>query len=314
MYNGNLFWSKKKQSVIKIRAKILHAAHTWLTQQGYTEVHGPTLIPATEEWPNYFTVNYYGKKAYLSQSLQPYADVFTSSFKKIYTIAPVFRAEKHTSPRHLAEYWRIEVTAKNCDLNTIIEIQEKLTSNICHHLANEAKKELKLLGRKIQNIEKIEPPFPQISYDEAIELLEEEGTKIFWGENLTWEHERKLSLKFAKPFFIKNFPIGFQTFFYKSHSEKKGSTLTADLLAPEGYGELSSGGQFINKKNVLLKKMNEEEIENKSQQWYLSLKTFESAPKSGFMIGLERLISWICKLENIEEASAFPRSFDKIYP
>jgi asparaginyl-tRNA synthetase len=303
----------KTIAILKIRAKLLYAARYWLNQNDYVEVHGPTIIPAVGDWPGSFEVKYFDKKAYLTQGLQPYANAFVANLGKIYTIAPAFRAEKLTTKRHLTEYWRIEV-AQKCDLKTIIEVQEELVAHICHGLSKEATGELKHLKRSVEDLAKVQTPFPVLTYDKTIEILQEDGFDIQWGQQIEWDLENHLSNKYNQPFFITEFPIGIQTFFYKSHPKRQELTLSVDLLAPEGYGEISGGGQMIDQKEELLKKMAEEKIEPSDQQWYMNLAQYCSVPHSGFMMGLERLIQWICKLEHIKEASAFPRLPDSIYP
>ena len=299
---------------MKVRAKVLDATRKWFNGQGYTEVHGPTIIPAVGEWPSHFEVRYFDKKAYLTQGLQPYTDAFMANLGKIYTIAPAFRAEKVTTPRHLTEYWRIEVAAPGYNLDGIIGVQEELVTYICNSLSEEAMEELECLRGQVKVIVNVKPPFPRLTYDEIIEMLQRDGINIAWGENLSWEMENHLSLQFNQPFFITEFPISTQTFFYKSDAKRPELTLTADLFAPEGYGEIAGGGQMIDEKDVLLNKMAEERIEPEDQQWYMVLKRYNIAPYAGFVIGLERLIQWICKLEHIRDASAFPRLFDNIYP
>jgi asparaginyl-tRNA synthetase len=313
MFDGSYFRSEKNKAIMKIRAKLLDAARCWLNQHDYVEVHGPTIVPAVGDWPGSFEIKYFDKKAYLTQGLQPYADIFVASFGKIYTIAPSFRAEKLRTKRHLTEYWRIEV-AQQCDLYTIIGIQEELLVHICRNLSEEAREELKCLRRPVEDLTNVQSPFLRLTYDEVIDILQRDEFGISWGQKIDWESEKRLSLRFNRPFFITEFPIGIQTFFYKSHPKKPGITLSVDLLAPEGYGEIAGGGQMIDEKKVLLKKMTEEKIEPGDQRWYMSLRRYGAFPSSGFVIGLERLIQWICKLEYIGEASAFPRLPDNIYP
>jgi asparaginyl-tRNA synthetase len=305
--------SEKSTAILKIKAKVLDAARHWLNQHDYIEVHGPTIIPAVGDWPGSFEVKYFDKKAYLTQGLQPYANAFVANLGKIYTIAPAFRAERVRTNRHLTEYWRIEV-AQQCDMKTIIEVQEELVTHICHSLSKEATGELKRFKSSVEELAKVQTPFPRLTYDETIEILQEDGFDIQWGQQIEWDLESHLSHKYDQPFFITEFPIGIQTFFYKSHPKKPELTLSMDLLAPEGYGEIGGGGQMIDEKDVLLQKMAEEKIDPNDQQWYLSLMPDGSFPRSGFVIGLERLIRWTCKLNHIEEAIAFPRVYDNIYP
>jgi len=311
--NDNL-WGEGKRAAIKIRAKILDAARSWFKGHNYVEVQGPIIIPATGDWPNYFEVKYFNKKAYLTHGLQQYAEVLMANLGRIYTIAPVFRAEKVRTHRHLTEYWCIEAEIPYCDLNGLIKIQEQLVGYICRSLSKEAEEELDSIQRDVKELRRIQAPFPQLTYDDAIKMLQKEGFSIQWGANLDWEHEKHLSLRFSKPFFISEFPIGIETFFYQSNPQEPGLTLSVDLFAPEGYGEISTGGQPTIEKEELLRKMKEEKIKPNEQKWYMDLKEIGCVPYSGFAIGVERLTRWICKLESIEEASAFPRLMDNIYP
>lgn len=313
MIGGRNLRSEKLKAALKIRAQVLCAAREWFDQHGYVEVQGPTIIPAVGDWPGSFEVKYFDKKAYLTQGLQPYANAFVASLGKIYTIAPTFRAEKLRTRRHLTEYWRIEV-AQQCELDTIIGIQEELLAHICHGLSKEATKALKCFNRSVKDLAKVQTPFQRLTYDEAVDMLQKDGFNVLWGQKLDWELENHLSKKCDRPFFILKFPVGIETFFHKSDPKKPELTLSVDLLAPEGYGEIGGGGQMIDEKRVLLQKMAEEKIEQDDQKWYMNFMQFDSVPQSGFVMGLERLIQWICKLVYIKEASAFPRLSDSIYP
>jgi len=199
-------------------------------------------------------------------------------------------------------------------LDTIIGVQEQLVAPICHSLAKEAGEELEHLKLGVEDIEKVQTPFPRLTYDEAIDILQREGFSVSWGQRLDWELERHLSHRFSQPFFIVRFPVGIETFFHKPDPEKPELTLSADLLAPQGYGEIGSGAQRITEKKVLLQKMAEEKIDPADQRWYMGFMQYRAFPHSGFVIGLERLIQWMCKLVGIEEAIAFPRLYDRIYP
>jgi asparaginyl-tRNA synthetase len=311
MFDCRVF-TEKKMAILKVRAKILQATRRWFDQRGYLEIQGPVLIPAVGVWPSYFEVKYFGQKAFLAQGLQAYAEPFIEDLEKIYTIAPSFRAETAKTKRHLTEYWRIEV-AERCGLNELIKAQEELLTYVCRWLAKTTVEELKQIGNS-EDLMRITPPFPRLTYDRAVELLQKDGIDILWGQEIDWSMEKQLSMKFRHPFFVTEFPEGIQTLFYKSHPTKLGSTLTVDLLAPEGYGEVGSGGQAEDDKNVLEKKMTEEKIGARERRWYLGLRRLETAPGSGFVIGLERLIQWICKLEDIGETTAIPRKANSIYP
>lgn len=306
-------FGKKTLAVLKVRAKLLQVARCWLSQNDYIEVHGPTIIPAVGDWPGYFEVKYFDKKAYLTQGLQPYANAFVAGLGKIYSIASAFRAEKVVSKRHLTEFLRIEV-AQECDFKTIIEVQEDFVANICQGLSAEAVGTLKVFNRSVESLANVKKPFPRITYDEVVDTLQRNGFEIWWGQKLDWEMEKHLSLKFNQPFFITRFPISIETFFHKSDPENPELTLSVDLLAPEGFGEISSGLEMITEKEVILKKMAEENIDPLDQQWYMSFMRCDSVPYSVFAIGLERLIQWICKLAYIRDATAFPRIYDNYFP
>ena len=313
MLLSNGSWSKRKIAAIGIRAKILDAARSWFKRHEYIEVQGPIIIPAIGDWPNFFQVRYFDGKAYLTRGLQQYAEVLTANFGSIYTIAPVFSAEKIRTHRHLTEYWHIETEIPGCGLNDLIKIQEGLIGYICRRVSRVAENELENTPRDVKELERIQAPFPRLTYDDAIRMLQKDGFDIHWGTKLDWEHQKHLSLRFDQPFFISEFPIGIETFFYQSHPQKPELTLTVDLFAPEGYGEIATGGQPIVEKRELVGKMEEEEIPPDEQKWYMDLKPACSVLYSGFAIGVERLTQWICKLKHIKEASAFPRTIDNIY-
>ena len=308
------FWGEKKKAVMLVRAKILEAARKWFKEHGFIEVHGPIIIPALSEHSGSIEVKILDMKGYLAQGLQPYAEVLVSKLGKIYTIAPSFRAERAITNRHLIEYWRIEAEIPNCNLDKLMEVQERLVSYICHFLVKEAKEEFERLNRNIMDLKKIDVPFLRLTYDKVIKILQKDGFEIHWGTTLDWEHEKHLSLRLNKPFFISEFPVNIENFFFEFNPEKPEYSLTVDLLAPEGYGEISSGGQPAFKTEEMLRKMREERIDPSIQKWYIDLKNKGSIPYSGFSMGIERITQWICKLMHIKETVAFPRLIGKIYP
>jgi len=307
-------WSERKKATMKVRAKILDAARSWFKRRGFIEVQGPVIVPAMGEPLNSLEVGYFDRKAYLTQGLQAYAQVFMANLGRIYTIAPVFRAEKVRTDRHLTEYWCIEGEIPHCNLDGLTKLQEQLVSYICQCLSEAAKDELEAVQRDVKELRRVEAPFPRLTYDDAIGILQKDGFNIQWGSILDWEHEKHLSLRFDQPFFISEFPVGIETFFFRFNPERRELTMSVDLFAPEGYGEISTGGQPTVGKEELLRKMKEEKINSDEQRWYMDLKEISPFPYSGFAIGVERLTQWICKLEHIKEASAFPRLLDNIYP
>ena len=224
---------------------------------------------------------------------------------RVYTIAPAFRAERSSTKRHLSEFWRVECLVPALELEDIVKVMERLITSICRYLSKEASEELHILKRDLSGIN---TPFPRISYSKAIEVLQEEAIGIFRGQEIDAKREEHLSRKFDKPFFISHFPMGAQTFFFKSCPQRTELALVADLLAPEGYGEIATCGQMIDDFEELLRKLRAEGIDEKSYQWHLELKKIVQYSYSGFAIGIERLLMWMCGLKCIKETTMFPRS------
>jgi len=300
--------SKKMWCVLMLRAKLLKAAREWLDEHGYVEVQPPILTAAAcEGGATLFPVDYFGRKAYLTQSWQLYGEAFIASVGKCYTIAPSFRAEKSRTRRHLTEYWHLEVEIPFCGLEELLKVEEELVSHICHRLAEGAKEELVTLGRDPADLAKIVPPFPRLTYDEAVELLQSKGVQIEWGEDLTWTHEKTLSLQFDVPFFVTHFPKSAKAFYHKPDPTRPEVTLSADMLAPEGYGEIIGGGERIEDYKTLLARIEEEGLDPEDYKWYLDLRKYGAVQHAGFGLGVERMVMWVCKLEHIRDAIAFPR-------
>jgi len=307
--------SKKMQAMLKIRSKTLEAAREWFLKRGYIEFQSPILITAAcEGGSTLFELKYFDRKAYLTQSWQLYAEAGIYSVGKIFTIAPSFRAERSRTRRHLTEYWHIEVEEPWCDLGCIIKVIEGLVTHILHKLAKELPEELKMYGRDPKKLLKTKPPFKRITYDKAVEILKKEGVKIDWGEDLTWQQQKVLSFKFRGPFFITHFPKAAKAFYHKPDPKKPKVTLSVDLQAPEGHGELVGGGQRTHDLDALLKRIKEDGLREKDYQFYVDLRKYGSVPHAGFGLGLERLIMWICKLDHIRDAIPFPRTLTRIYP
>ena len=305
----------KMQTILRVRAKFLEAAREWFQKNGYTEFHSPTLITAAcEGGSTLFSVKYFEQEAYLSQSWQLYAEAAIASLGKIYTLAPSFRAEKSRTRRHLTEYWHLEAEAPWCDLDCVMKVQESLLEHVFKVLAEKASKELKALGRPPEELPRMMPPFQRIRYDEVVEILAKKGVQIKYGDDLGWLEEKKLTEEYSKPFFVTHFPKGIKAFYHKPDPENPEVTLSADLLAPEGYGEITGGGQRIHDLNELLKRMEEENLNPKDYGWYVDLRRYGSVPHSGFGLGVERVIAWMCKLEHIRDAIAFPRLINRVYP
>lgn len=307
--------SQKMQMIMRARAEMLDAARTWLKSSGYTEAQMPTLITAAcEGGSTLFEVKYFDEKAYLTQSWQLYAEAVISSLGRIYTVAPSFRAEKSKTRRHLTEYWHLEVEAPWTDLEGIMKVQEELLTAVCHRLSQTAEHELRTLGRDPEYLRSVGPPFPRLRYDKAIDILREEGLDVDWGVDFGYREERKLAIRFKEPFFVTHFPKGVKAFYHMPDPSKPEVTLSADLLAPEGYGEITGGGQRIHDLDQLLQRVKEEHLDPTAYKWYIDLRRYGTVPHSGFGMGVERTLSWLCKLRHIRDAIAFPRLINRIYP
>lgn len=307
--------SQKMQSILRIKSKLLEAACQWFKEHGYTQFQSPSLTgSACEGGSTMFPVKYFDKEVYLTQSWQLYAEAAIASLGKIFTLAPSFRAEKSRTRRHLTEFWHMEVEEPFCDLEKTMKMQEEFITHLCHTIAKEMGIELEKLGRDPKDLLKIKPPFPRITYTQAIEMLKKDGVKIEWGDDITWIIEKKLAVKFDVPFFVTHFPKGIKAFYHKPDPKDPKVTLSADMLAPEGYGEIIGGGQRIHDLDELLQRMKEEKIEKKDYQWYIDLRKYGSVPHSGFGLGIERIVMWICKLKHIRDAIAFPRLINRVYP
>jgi len=311
------FWlrSEKMQNIIKIRSKFLLAAREWFVKNGFTEIQVPVIVgAAVEGGSTLFEVKYFGKKAYLTQSWQLYAEAAIASIGKCFTVAPSFRAEKSRTRRHLTEYTHMEAEEPWCDLEGTMKTQEQLLTYICHYLAENAVEELKHFGRESKELLAINPPFKRITYDEGIKILQNKGVKVKWGDDIDWRHEKVLSMQFDKPFFFTHFPKGIKAFYHKPDPAKPEVTLSADMLAPEGYGEVTGSGQRIHDYEELVKRINEEKLNVDSYKWYVDLRRYGMPPHAGFGLGVERVIAWLLRLKHIRDAVLFPRLINRVYP
>ncbi len=307
--------NRRMQATLRVRATVLDAAREWFKLNGYTETQMPTIITAAcEGGSTLFEVKYFDTKAYLTQSWQLYAEAMIASLGKIYTIAPSFRAERSRTRRHLTEYWHLEAEAPWYDLHMLMKDEEELLTHICHSIAKSRPNELRLNKREPNDFSKVGPPFPRITYNEAVRILEKCGVQVKWGDDLGWEQEKVLTQQFSSPFFVTHFSKTAKAFYHKVDPSNPEVTLSADLLAPEGYGEITGGGQRIDDIEELMRRIREENLDPESYRWYVDLRRFGSVPHSGFGLGLERTVAWICKLKHIRDATAFPRLINRVYP
>ena len=314
--NRHLFIRDPKlQAMLRVRAHLIDALRRWLIDHGYLEVHVPILVnAAVEGGSTLFEVKYFDQKAYLTQSWQLYAEAMISSVGKIFTLAPSFRAEKSRTRRHLTEYWHLEVEEPWLDLDGLMALEEQLVSYACQHVRETMPEELKLIGRDPEELKTVEAPFPRIRYDEAVKLVQKTKPDFKWGEDMGWEEEKVVTESFDKPFFVSHFPKGVKAFYHMPDPNDPKVTLSTDLLAPEGFGEITGGGQRIHDLAQLLSRIKEDGLKAEDYKWYVELRRYGTVPHSGFGMGIERTLSWICKLEHIRDSIAFPRLINRVYP
>jgi len=307
--------SPRQNAILRIRAIIIKAIRDFLDQNGFILIDSPILTPAAcEGTTTLFETDYFGDKAFLAQSGQLYNEAAAMAFGRVYCFGPTFRAEKSKTRRHLMEFWMVEPEAAYVELEENNQIQENMITYIVRQVLENRKEELKLLERDISKLEVIKTPFPRISYDEAIDILKKSNFKIEWGDDFGAEDETILSEKYEKPVFIHHYPIKCKAFYMKPDSQKPEVSLSADLLAPEGYGEIIGGGERIDDYELLVERIKEHNLPREKYEWYLDLRKYGSVPHSGFGLGIERTVAWICGLNHIRETIPFPRMLNKIYP
>lgn len=307
--------SPRQQAILKIRHEIITAIRGYLDKEGFLLIDAPVLTPsACEGTTTLFETNYFEDKAYLTQSGQLYMEAAAMAFGRVYCFGPTFRAEKSKTRRHLTEFWMVEPEIAFCDLNESLGVQENLVSHIVQSCLKNRQKELKLLERNLEKLEKVSPPFPRLSYDEALEMLRKNGQTPTWGNDLGGTDETVLADHFEKPVFIHRFPMSCKAFYMKADPARPEVALCADLLAPEGYGEIIGGGQREENLELLEKRMDEHKMDKKAYEWYLDLRRYGSVPHGGFGMGVERVVSWICGLEHVREAIPFARTIYRLYP
>ena len=317
LMNFRQLWirSPRQTAILKIRAEVEKACRDFLDENGFTLTDSPILTPSSVEGvATLFEVPYFGDKAFLTQSGQLYVEATIAAFGKVYCFGPTFRAEKSKTPRHLTEFWMVEPEMAFYNFEDNLKLQEEMVTYIVRRVLKKRRRELETLKRDLKPLKKVEPPFDRISYSEAIEMLQKAGYKIEWGEDLGAPHERFISLKFEKPVFVHRYPAKAKAFYMQPDPENPEVVLCADLLAPEGYGEIIGGSERIHDLKILEQKIEEFGLPREAYEWYLDLRRYGSVPHSGFGLGIERTVMWICKLKHVRETIPFPRTINRIYP
>lgn len=314
-------------AILRIRATVISAVREWLDQNGFINMDTPILTPAAcEGTTTLFETPYFDEGiAYLAQSGQLYNEANIFSFGRVYCFGPTFRAEKSKTRRHLTEFWMVEPEAAYCDLDQLMEFEEQFVTHIVKRVLRERKAELASLERDTSVLEKIEPPFPRISYDQALEMLAEirakteyselrEQLQIEWGMDFGSPHETELTARFEKPVFVYGYPTQVKAFYMEPWPGRPEVCKSVDLLAPEGYGEIIGGSERISNLDLLRRRLHEHNLPEDAFRWYMDLRRYGSVPHSGFGMGIERTVSWITGIKHIREAIPFPRTIKRVYP
>ncbi|MFN2176897.1 MAG: asparagine--tRNA ligase [Anaerolineales bacterium] len=314
-------------AVLRIRATVISAIREWLDNNGFINLDTPILTPAAcEGTTTLFETEYFDEgSAYLAQSGQLYNEANIFGFSRVYAFGPTFRAEKSKTRRHLTEFWMVEPEIAFCDLECLMEIAEQFTFHIVQRVLRDREPELVSLSRDINILQNIKPPFPRISYDDAVELLrqlqeetsDEEKKELLnfdWGMDFGAPHETAITEYYEKPIFVYGFPSQVKAFYMEPWPGRSEVCKSVDLLAPEGYGEIIGGSERISDPVMLKKRLVEHDLPHEAFKWYLDLRYFGSVPHSGFGLGVERTVSWLCGINHIRETIPFPRTIKRVYP
>jgi asparaginyl-tRNA synthetase len=306
----------RQASILHIRAEAIRAAREFMDGQGYTLTDSPMFTPAAcEGTTTLFELDYFDEgKAYLTQSGQLYLEATAAALGKVYCFGPTFRAEKSKTRRHLTEFWMLEPEAAFAHLEDMMLLGEGLVSHVVQSVVKNRPRELETLKRDPAKLAPVKPPFPRITYDEAIQTLQKNGNPAKWGDDFGGDEETILSSQFDRPVIVHRYPAAIKAFYMEPDPERPELALGFDMLAPEGYGEIIGGGERISSYDLLVKRLREHGLPEESFRWYLDLRRYGSVPHAGFGLGLERTVAWICGTEHIREVIPFPRMIYRIYP
>jgi asparaginyl-tRNA synthetase len=313
--------SQRQAAILRVRAEIIKAARDYFDGNGYTLTDPPILTPAAcEGTSTLFPVDYFEEQAFLTQSGQLYAEAMAMALGKVYSFGPTFRAEKSKTRRHLTEFWMVEPEVAYAELDDVMGIAEGLITFIVKRCLERRRADLQTIGRDISKLEKIEAPFPRISYDDAVKNLQEGHAKgalearFEWGGDLGSPDETYLSAQFDKPVMVHRYPAKVKAFYMEPDPERPELALCVDVLAPEGYGEIIGGSQRMASHALLLQRIHEHGLPEEAFKWYLDLRKYGTVPHGGFGMGIERVVAWICGLEHVRETIPFPRMLHRLYP
>jgi asparaginyl-tRNA synthetase len=311
----------RQAAILRVRAEIIKAARDFFDERGFTLTDPPILTPAAcEGTSTLFPVDYFDEQAYLTQSGQLYIEATAMALGKVYSFGPTFRAEKSKTRRHLTEFWMVEPEVAYAELEDIMALAEGLLSFLVKRSLERRRPDLQIIGRDVSKLEKIEAPFPRITYDEAVKMLQEAHAKgalennFQWGGDLGSPDETYISSQFDRPVMVHRYPAKVKAFYMEPDPQRPDLALCVDVLAPEGYGEIIGGSQRMASYDLLVKRIHDHGLPEEAFKWYLDLRKYGSVPHAGFGMGIERAVAWICGLEHVRETIPFPRMLHRLYP
>jgi asparaginyl-tRNA synthetase len=313
--------SQRQAAILRVRAEIIKAARDFFDGQGFTLTDPPILTPAAcEGTSTLFPVDYFDEQAFLTQSGQLYIEATAMALGKVYSFGPTFRAEKSKTRRHLTEFWMVEPEVAYAELDDLMDLAEGLISFIVKRCRERRRGDLQVIGRDVTKLEKVEAPFPRITYDDAVKMLQEAHAKgalenkFEWGGDLGSPDETYISSQFEKPVMVHRYPAKVKAFYMEPDPQRPDVALCVDVLAPEGHGEIIGGSQRMASHDLLVQRIREHGLPQEAFKWYLDLRKFGSVPHGGFGMGIERVVGWICGLEHVRETIPFPRMLNRLYP
>ena len=307
--------SARQRAILGVRHEIIKATRDFFDDRGFTVVDTPIFTPAAcEGTTTLFEVGYFDDKAYLTQSGQLYNEAAAMAVGKTYCFGPTFRAEKSKTRRHLTEFWMVEPEVAFARLEDVCVLGEELVASIVEKVLERRRSELKTLERDVSKLETCKPPFPRLSYDEAVKILREKGSSIEWGGDFGGTDETIISEQFDRPVLIARYPAAVKAFYMAPDPVRPELALGADMLAPEGYGEIIGGGERLSDYDLLVKRIEEQQLPRQAFEWYLDLRRYGSVPHGGFGMGVERVVAWICGLDHVRETIPFPRMLYRLTP
>ena len=308
--------SRRQHAILRVRHEVIRAAREYFDTNGFLLVDTPIFTPnACEGTTSLFEVNYFDEeKAYLAQSGQLYSEATAAAFGKVYCFGPTFRAERSKTRRHLTEFWMVEPEMAYATIEDVKQVAEGLVVYVVGKVLENRRAELKELERDVSKLETVRAPFPRITYDEAVQRLQAKGSEIQWGGDFGNADETLLGEDHDRPVMVDRYPTAIKAFYMQPDPERPELALGVDVLAPEGYGEIIGGGQRIHDLDLLLKRIDEQGLAHKDFDWYIDLRKYGSVPHSGFGMGIERCVAWICGLDHVRETIAFPRMLYRTRP